>query len=67
VMRVNLYADVIGRYLPKLDDPRQTYETGPDGRAYLVTRTRNGGRMKLVESIRGEIPERRRRRRKVHV
>lgn len=65
VMRVNLYADVHGHYLLPLP-PDEYYQIGADGRIYHVIYTKNGGRMKTVRSIRGEVPELQRRRRKVH-
>jgi hypothetical protein len=67
VMRVNLYVDMQGHYLPPLESPNERYQRGPDGRFYHVSYTRNGGRMRVVESVRGQVPELRRRRRKVHV
>ncbi len=53
VMRVRLLADVLGRYLPLLDAPRQRYQVRPDGTVERVTETARGSRGVVVRSLRG--------------
>jgi len=52
MMRVRLYADVLGRYLPLLASRSQRYQVRPDGTVERVTRTARGSRGAVVKSLR---------------
>ncbi len=60
LMRVRLYADVLGRYLPLLDKPRRHYSVRPDGTVERVTETARGSRGTVMKSLRERIVKGRR-------
>lgn len=55
VMRVALYADLQGRYLPLLSKPNERYQARQDGAIERVTVTRGGSRGVVVRSRRDRI------------
>lgn len=55
VMRVDLYADIQGRYLPLLKNASQHYQARADGAMERVTVTPKGSRGVVVRSIRDRV------------
>jgi hypothetical protein len=55
IMRVDLYQDIKGEYLPILFEPDKFYRTRPDGRIEEVTIHKRSTRGKVVKSLRGRI------------
>ncbi len=53
--RVDMYEDISGRYLPRLEDGDSVYIERPDGRIELVEFTNEGSRGRIVEDCRGRL------------
>ncbi len=53
--RVEMYEDISGRYLPKLEDKDSFYMERPDGRTELVEFTDEGSRGRIVEDLRARL------------
>jgi len=55
IMRIDLYHDIEGEYLPLLEDPCKYYMKRFDGRIEEITVSKDSCKGKVVESIRGKI------------
>ena len=55
LVRVELYEDIRGEYLPLLTDQNRSYLVREDGQVEEVTRAGNTSRGRVVENLRGEV------------
>jgi len=61
LFRVALYADINGVYLPRIEDPKESY-IRRRGKIFHVRYTKNGGKLKAMENIRGQVCKKQRNR-----
>ena len=55
LMRVDLYQDIRGEYLPLLTDPNKVYRVRPDGKVEEVTYLKDSSTGRIVQNMRGRM------------
>ena len=61
LFKVALYADINGVYLPRIEDPKESY-IRRRGKIFHVRYSKRGGKLKAMDNIRGQVSKKKRNR-----